>query len=215
MRISALVFVAVLLGLLLGGVVYVALDRLGYLEPWEAPDWELENQLLKVPLGSWVILRSANPEAGAERLWFGPKIADPAVPELPPGPTDMPPVPHVRIGRTTRLPGEKTWLRAGGAADVSFATFAQMGARTPGEYLQEIRPVRELRPDGSRHLMLRAAFGTPTGAKVVYFFDPSEPQPELRGFGWTRMEAYAKEQAEIVFTFPDGRTVPESVPEDR
>ena len=117
-------------------------------------------------------------------------------------------VQRIGSGRVPPLP------LSGGGGDVTFAVFAQMGSRTAGEYLEEIRPVRETKPDGSRRLMLRVAYGSPSGAKVLYFHDPAEAQPELRGFGWTRMEAYAKDQGEIIFSFPDGRTVPESAPKD-
>jgi len=204
MRDSTLVILALLLGAILAGVVYLGLDRQGYLGQQEAPDWEFRNRLLEVPYGTRVIFRSANPDAGRERLWFGPKITDPEVSGLAPGPQGMPSIPHVRMGRETQVDEERTWYWVGS----THALFSQLGARTTSEWLMEIRPVREALPDGTHKIMLRAAYGNQNGSRTLYFYDPGDKDAASRGFGWVRMEAYAKDQGEITFSYPAGRFAP-------
>jgi hypothetical protein len=206
MSVRGLALVAVLLGALLAAVVYIGLQRLGHLERWERPQWVFTNHTLKVPYGTRAVIRSANPKAGRERLWFGAKITDPEIPEIPPGPRDLPALPQIRIGREIQVDDETVW----GYVGVTYALFNLMGARAHGEWLEEIRPVRETDERGNQRLMLRATFGNPQGGRGVYFYDPADPAPESRGFGWTRMEIYGKESLdEVLFSFPAGRTVPE------
>ena len=201
-----LVCTAILLGGLLVGVILLGLDRLGHLQSWSPTDWEFKNHVIEVPLGTRVVLRSMNAKAPQERFWFGRKDTDPRVdPRSPPKPGDIPPLPHVLVGRETRVEGEREWYYV---PPVSFVLLGLMGARSTTEWLEEIRPVRERLPDGGHRVLLRASYGQQNGGRVSYFYDPDEPAASPRGFGWLRMEAFAKDLAEVSFAVPAGRTLP-------
>ncbi len=203
MSVRGLAIVAMLLGGLLAGVVVVGLDRLGHLETWDVPGWKFENTLLNVKSGTYVVVRSAKSDAVKFRFMFERTVTEPTVNrDRQPKPTDPPAMPYVLLWMETMRPEDNHWR----FTSVSYAALAQMGARSTGEWLEELGPVREVLRDGTTKIMLRARFGMQSGAQVLYFFDPSEPDPSIRGFGWTRMEAYGAEQmSEISFTIPAGR----------
>ncbi|MHC5021982.1 MAG: hypothetical protein ACYTGX_18120, partial [Planctomycetota bacterium] len=150
-------------------------------------------------------------KAGRERFWFGPKIVEPEIDlDRAPQATDPPPLPFVALGRETQVEDETQW----GYVGVTHAVFTQLGARSLKEWLEEIRPVHERQADGSHKLMLRAIFGHEGGGRMIYYFDPSEPDPAARGFGWVRAEIYGKEDLnEVTFTQPAGRHVPKGAAE--
>ncbi len=205
MSVRSLAFVATLLGGLLAAVVMVSLDRLGHLQDWDVPGWRFENALLKVKSGTYVVVRSADPDGVKFRFMFERTVTEPTVNrDREPKPTDPPPMPYVLLWMETMGPGDNHWR----FARVSYAALAQIGARTTQEWLEELGPVREVLRDGTTKIMLRARFGLQNGAQAIYFFDPNEPDPSIRGFGWTRMEAYGAEpMPHISYTIPAGRYV--------
>ncbi len=206
MNVRGLALVAIVLGGLLAAVVLVGLDRMGHLQVWDLPEWKFENHLLKVPPGSYVIVRSVNPDAIQARFMFERTVTEPTVNrDRAPKPTDPPSLPYILLFVETKRPGDRDWR----FTTLNFAALAQMGARTTREWLEELGPVRETLPDGSQKIMLRARYGQENGSQVLYFYDPNDPEASSRGFGWSRMEAYGGEDmSEITFTIPDGRLDP-------
>ena len=203
MSVRGLAIIALLLGGLLLGVVVVGLDRLGHFEHWDVPGWKFENPLLKVKSGTKVVVRPTSPNGVKMRFMFERIVTEPTVNrQRQPKPTDPPTMPYILLWMETMRPEDDRWRFTG----ISYAVLAQMGARTTREWLEELGPVRETLPDGTTKIMLRARFGLESGAQAAYFFDPNESDPSLRGFGWTRMEAYGAEQtSEINYTIPAGR----------
>jgi hypothetical protein len=170
-------------------------DRLGYLREEEPPPFDFVNRTLGVARGQRVILRPIVANAPALRLTFLATIAEPA-PEDP-----VAPVPHLRAGAEESEEGE--WLLRPGEAGVQPVLLCQMGALTAQEWLDEIRPVVEVREDGTERLLLRAQFGHRTGPPVAYYFDPQAPVP---AFGWTRSELLTPDgPPEIHFASDGGR----------
>jgi len=215
MRTGTLATVAVLLGVLLTAVIWVGLDRLGYRESAEAPDFVFENVILKVPPGTWVIMRPMQDGVGEVRLLFAQPVVEPEiVRNRKPDPTrDPPQIPYMHMVSQRRRANESFWTRGGDNA----ALLATMGARGASEWLEEIRPVRERLPDGSHKTMLRALFRSPSGASNAYFYDPADPHPERRGYGWVRVETYGGDSklSEVLFAIPDGRAEPVAIESER
>ena len=204
MKLSNLAAVAVLLGVLLVGIVSIGLDRLGYGQSYAASGFVFENVLLKVPPGTWVRMRPMQEGVGEVRLLFALPVVEPEINrDKKPNPaTDLPPLPFVHMVSQSKRAGDGHWSRGGDHA----AILATIGARGLGEWLEEIRPVRERMADGTVKTMLRATYGGTGGAQVAYFYDPSDPHPERRGYGWVRMETYGKDDlAEVLFAIPDGK----------
>jgi hypothetical protein len=199
-----LVLLALLLAALLAGVSYLGLRRMGYLGRPESPEFVFENHLLRTPERTWAILRPMDPSTGETRLLFAK-----AVPEPEYGPAEaavreveFPPLPHFRIGRAHRPNPAETWSYVG----AEHALYGLMGAKTSREWLEEIRPVREVGRDGNERVLLRATYGDETGATVVYLYDPADPDPTARGFGWLRREVYGGGAlTSVEYAIPDGR----------
>ena len=204
MRTWVLALIALLLAGLLAAVLYLGLRRLGYLERPEPPGFVFENHLLSTPAGTWVILRPMAPSAGDMRCLFAGVVAEP---EYGPGEAvlrddDFPPLPHVRIGLAHRNSPSDEWSYAGSA----YALYTLMGAKTPREWLEEIRPVRERDRDGTERVLVRATYFDETGATVTYLYDPADPDPTARGYGWLRREVYGQGAlSSVEYTIPDGR----------
>jgi len=205
MSVRVLALIAFSLLALLAAVVFVGLDRLGRLKRWDVPGWKFENQLLRVPSGSRVIVRSAKPDAVQARFMFERTVTEPSVNrDRAPKPTDPPSLPYIVLWVETKRPGERVWR----FTSINYAALAQMGARTTREWLEELGPVRETLPDGSEKIMLRARYGQENGSQAAYFYNPGDSLASNRGFGWSRMEAYGSEQmSDVSYTIPDGRYV--------
>jgi hypothetical protein len=170
-------------------------DRLGHLRRAEPTPLVFANPALDVAQGQRVVLRPIVAGAPALRLTFLATITEPT-PEDP-----VAPVPHLLAGAEEREGDE--WVLRPGEGSVQPLLLCQMGALTPQEWLEEIRPVLEVSPDGSERLLLRAQFGHRTGAAIAYYFDPQAPVPAV---GWTRSEFLASDRPpEIHFASDGGR----------
>ncbi len=183
MTARGLAWTALLLALLLAGVAWLTLDRLGLLEELEAPDFVFENHLLNVERGQRILLLPLQEGVPAVRYTITGAEAEPEVREQP-----FFPSPYVVAGIEDRQADEDTWY----FKDYAFFVLSQMGAMTPKEWLEEIGLVRERGPGGSERLLLRARYGHENGATVLYYFDPERPVPVV---GWCRSEMHAQTQA--------------------
>lgn len=183
MTTRGLAWTALLLALLLGGVAWLTLDRLGLLEELEAPGFVFENHLLDVQRGQRILLLPLQEGVPAVRYTITGAEVEPEVREKP-----FFPSPYVVAGLEDRRADEDTWY----FKDYAFLVLSQMGAMTPKEWLEEIGLVRERGPRGTERLLLRARYGHESGATVLYYFDPERPVP---GVGWCRSEMHAQAQA--------------------
>jgi len=190
MSTRALASIAGFLGLLLAAAVVLLLARLGYLETPEKPGFLFENLLLTAPRGRRVILRPMQQGAPEQRFWFGPIITEPERDDA------FDPAPHLRVGIEERDPETRKWIyRRVGSLDL-----ALMGAMTTKEWLMEIRPVRDVAPDGTSRILLLASYGHESGATVSYLRDPAHLVP---GFGWLRHEIYrAGNPPQVYYAIP-------------
>jgi len=180
--IRGLAWTALLLALLLSGVAWLTLDRLGLLEELETPDFVFQNHVLGVERGQRIILRPMQEGTPTARYTFTGADVEPEV-----GEKSFFPAPYVVAGMEDRQAGEDTWY----FKDYLFLVFGQMGAMTPKEWLEEIGLVRERSPDGAERTLVRARYGHESGAAVLYFFDPERPVP---GVGWFRSEMHAQDR---------------------
>ncbi|MHC4494038.1 MAG: hypothetical protein ACYTDU_20780, partial [Planctomycetota bacterium] len=172
MTTRGLAWTALLLALLLVGVAWLTLDRLGLLEELETPDFVFENHVLGVQRGQRIILRPLQEGTPTLRYTFTGAEVEPEVNEK-----SFFPAPYVVAGMEDRQAGEDTWY----FKDYLFLVLGQMGAMTPKEWLEEIGLVRERGRDGAERTLVRARYGHESVAAVLYYFDPERPVP---GVGW-------------------------------
>jgi hypothetical protein len=94
---------------------------------------------------------------------------------------------------------------------VASLALCQQGALTIQEWLQEIRPVREVRGAKGDRMLLSAVFGHRNGSVVLYYHDPLQSVPAV---GWTRCEMVAEGRPpEITYASDAGvADVPPAVP---
>jgi len=177
-----LAWTALLLALLLGGVGWLALDRLGHLSEFQVPDLVFENHVLRVQRGQRVILRPMQDGEATLRYTFTGTDVEPDA-----GGRSFFPAPYVVAGMEDRQAGADTWH----FKDYFYLVLGQMGAMTPKEWLEEIDLVRERRRDGTERTLVRARYGHESGATILYFFDPERPVP---GVGWFRSEMHAQDR---------------------
>jgi hypothetical protein len=190
----ALLWTALLLALLLGGAVWLALDRLGLLTELETPDFVFENHVLGVQRGQRIVLRPMQEGTPTVRWTFTGTEVEPEVSEL-----SFFPAPHAVAGMEDRQADEDTWY----FKDYVFLVLGQMGAMTPKEWLEEIGLVRERGRDGVERMLVRARYGHESGAAVIYYFDPKRPIPVV---GWLRSEMHARDRTpEVHFATPAGK----------
>ena len=194
----ALGLLALVLGLLVIGAVGLGLQRLGYLTDAEPVDFVFTNPTLQVKRGQRVIVRPMLEGGSWRRFTFLVMLAEPQ----PDDPVYS--APHIRAGVEER--GEDgNWYRLRSVDQfVQPLALSQMGATTIKEWLEEIRPVREIGNDGTMRTVLRVMFGNVAGGQVIYVFDPNRPIP---AFGWIRQEVHGAEEGkdpEVHFTRPDG-----------
>ena len=182
MTTRGLAWTALLLALLLGGVSWLALDRMGRLREFPAPDLVFENHVLRVRRGQRIVLRPMQDGAPTMRYTFTGAEVEPEA-----GGRSFFPAPYVVAGMEDRQAGADTWY----FKDYFFLVLGQMGAMTAKEWLEEIDLVRERRRDGTERTLVRARYGHESGATVLYFFDPERPVP---GVGWFRSEMHAQER---------------------
>lgn len=152
--------------------------RLGWWEEAKPIEWEFRNPTLSVTRGQRVLLRPILEGLRPLRYTFLPTVTEPL--------TDDPvmPVPHLRAGVEEFQDDGWNYRPPIGAL-----ALCQMGALTVQEWLEEIRPVIEVRGLGEQRMLLKAIFGHRTGAFVAYYFDPRKPVPAV---GWTRSEMTAE-----------------------
>jgi hypothetical protein len=185
---------AVLLALLLGGVAWLTLDRLGLLEELPTPDFVFENRTLSAERGQRIILRPLQEGSPTLRYTVTGAEVEPERRE-----NAFFPAPHLVAGMEDRQAGEDTWY----FKDYAYLVLGQMGAMTPKEWLEEISLVRERGRDGTERTLVRALYGHESGATVVYYFDPARPVPVV---GWFRSELHAQDRVpEIHFARGAGR----------
>lgn len=190
MSTRALAATAVLLTFLCGAAAVLLLQRLGYLDAVEVPRIHFENRMLDVEYGRRVVLRPLQEGGAHARYWFGPRMNDPRFDDK------VSPLPHIRVGLEDRQKDEDTWY----FVTAQYLVLGQLGAITTDEWLEEIRPVSEKLPDGSRRVVIRATFGHSSGAVVHYYHHPDHPVP---GFGWYRHELLAQGRGEqVYFAYP-------------
>ena len=194
MTTRGLAWTALLLALLLAGVGWLALDRLGRLSEIPVPDLVFENHVLGVQRGQRIILRPLQDGAPALRYTFTGAEVEPEA-----GGRSFFPAPYVVAGMETRPAGDDAWH----FKDYLYLVLVQMGAMTAKEWLEEIGLVRERGRDGTERTLVRARYGHESGATVIYYFDPERPVP---GVGWFRSEMHAQgRDPEIHFARDAGR----------
>ena len=194
MSTRALGWTAALLLLLLGGITLLALHRWGLLAPAERPQFVFTNPLLTAPAGQRLILRHPEAEAPDFRYTFAHPVFEPE----PEDPHSV--MPHIRVGLEDRRPGEEHFSFRG----VGYLDYAQMGALTPQEWIEEIGLVREQTRDGQWRTVLRATFGHVSAVTVAYYIDPAAPVP---GLGWYRQEIYGEGKPQQLLFAADGGRV--------
>ena len=190
MSVRALAALAVFLLLLCGFAAYLLLDRLGLREEPKPVEWTFVNPTLSVARGQRTVLRPILESVPALRYTFFLTVTEPGTDD------PMAPVPHLRAGVEERN-GDEWEYRPPPEA----IALCQMGALTAQEWLQEIRPVREVGGAKGDRTLLKAVFGHRNGAVVSYYFDPGQPVP---AFGWTRSEMLSEGRMPEVHFASDG-----------
>ncbi len=183
--------------LLLVGIAFLLVDRLGRLRPIKPGSWTFRNPTLDVAKGTRVMLQ---PQTGMRQAtrWF---ISDPVV---EPDVNGAPGVPHRPTLREDWEGGGFTLFT--GRSPRSALILTQMGAMTDSEWFEELRPVMETGPEGRTTLRLVAVYGHTNGSAIVYVHDPENPTP---GFGWSRIEIRAPEKnAQVHFARDVTTTAP-------
>jgi hypothetical protein len=180
---------AVLLVLCAAAAVLLA-RRLGWQEMPKPADWVFVNPTLDVARGQRVVLRPILEGVPALRYTFLASVAEPG--------TDDPlaPVPHIVAGIEERN-GDEWEYRPPPEA----LALCQMGALTPREWLEEIRPVREVGGAGGDRMLLRAVFGHRNGSVISYYVDPAQRVPAV---GWTRSEMVTEGRMPEIHFASDG-----------
>ena len=165
-------------------------DRLGWREEAKPVEWTFVNTTLSVARGQRAVLRPILESVPALRYTFFGANTEPGTDD------PMAPVPHLRAGVEERN-GDEWEYRPPPEA----LALCQMGALTPQEWLEEIRPVREVGGAKGDRMLLKAVFGHRSGAVVSYYFDPERPVP---AFGWTRSEMLSEGRVPEVHFASDG-----------
>lgn len=164
--------------------------RLGWWGEARAPEWSFVNPTLGVARGQRVVLRPILEGVPALRYTFLAAVLEPGTDD------PMAPVPHLRAGVEER--GDDVWeFRPPPEA----LALCQMGALTPQEWLEEIRPVREVGGAKGDRMLLQAVFGHRNGAIMAYYFDPARPVPAV---GWTRSEMVTEGRMPEIHFASDG-----------
>jgi hypothetical protein len=195
MSLRALAATAALLFVLCVVAAGLLVERLGWWDVPEPPELVFVNPTLGVVRGQRVVLRPILEGATSLRYTFLAEFREPRPDD------EVAPVPHLRAGVEEREGGE--WcLRT--EQPVAALALCQMGALTAQEWLEEIRPVREVLGAGRERLLLRAQFGHQNGSTIAYYFDPERPVPAV---GWTRSEMLAPggRAPEVHFASDGGR----------
>ena len=172
--------------------------RLGYLSPAPRPTWEFRNSLCECRPGTRVVLRPGAADQERRRYWFLRAVREPAPDDLSAADHDVGRFAHARASVEVRRPGEDGWFFDG----VAFFSYRQLGALTHGEFLEEIKLVRQEEDGGRQRPLLRARFATATRSESWYYFDPESDPAEAasRGFGWVRVERHASgAQSEVYY----------------
>jgi len=188
--------IAVLLGVLLLAALTLGVKRLGYFSDEAARSIEFLNPTLDTVRGQRVVFRPVQQGAQSRRFWAAVVVSEPEVGD---------PVfafPHIRVGVEVRAPNASGWTYR---PPVSFVSLARMGALRSGEYLADIRWVREHGRDGSERDLICATYGDFEGKQIVYYFDPDRPVPIV---GWIRREQHRDEPPPDVHFADDGGDLP-------
>ncbi len=190
MSVRGLLAAAAVLAALCCGAAFLLVDRLGRLRDEPPAEWTFVNPTLGVARGQRVVLRPILEGVPLLRYTFLAAILEP--------PTDDPvsPVPHLRAGVEERSGDEWEVLPS-----VASLELCQMGALTAQEWLEEIRPVREVRGERGDRMLLKAVFGHRSGAGVSYYHDPLRPVPAV---GWMRSENVAEGRPPEIHFASDG-----------
>jgi hypothetical protein len=190
MNVKGLAALAGFLFALCCGAAILLASRLGWWATAEQVEWTFVNPTLGVARGQRVILRPIVEGVRSFRYTFLLAVAEPM--------TDDPvaPVPHLRAG-VEELEGDE-WLYR---PPVEALAFCQLGALTPQEWLEEIRPVMEVGGAFGDRMLLKAIFGHRNGSIVFYFHDPERPVPAV---GWTRSEMVVQERPPEIHFATDG-----------
>jgi len=190
MSVRGLAVVALLLGALCAGAGFLLADRLGWCGVEPPAEWTFVNPTLDVVRGQRVVLRPILEGVPSLRYTFLATILEPAADD------EVAPVPHLRAGVEEWSDDEWRFR-----PPVASLVLCQLGALTAQEWLQEIRPVREVRGERGDRMLLKAVFGHRSGAVVTYYHDPSQRVPAV---GWTRCEMVAEGQMPEINFASDG-----------
>jgi hypothetical protein len=199
----ALAWIAAFFGVLLAAGACLAVDRLGYLEEWETPQWSFENRMVSIVPFSVMYLRPARAGQPDGRFVFLDTVVEP---DPEPRAEVNANVPHVRLGMQVRHPDGESWQEP----KLVLWSLGQLGTLTAQEWLLEIRLVHERRADGTERDLLRAGFLHGTGAQTTYFYETG-PEAEAKAppLGWSRTErAGPGEAPEVEFAFAGGTARP-------
>ncbi len=173
--------------------------RLGWWEEAPAPEWTFVNPTLDVARGQRVVLRPILDGVPALRYTFLSAVLEPGTDD------PMAPVPHLGAGVEER--GDDVWEYR---PPPEALELCQMGALTPQEWLQEIRPVMERGGARGDRMLLKAVFGHRNGAVVSYYTDPARRVPAV---GWTRSEMLSEGRAPEIHFASDGGMA--EIPQDQ
>jgi hypothetical protein len=186
---ALLVLAAALLVLCAAAGVLLVRD-LGWLEQPKPIEWKFVNATLDVRRGQRVVLRPILEGIRPLRYTFLVAENEPRTDDA------VAPVPHLRAGVEELEQGD--WFYR---PPVEGLAYCQLGARTPQEWLEEIRPVIEWKSPREQRLLLKATFGHRNGSFVAYYFDPRNPVP---AFGWIRSETTVANAPPEIFFASDG-----------
>ena len=159
MSTRSLAWIALAFAGLLGLLAFVGAQRLGYLAPTEAPQWEFHNALLDCKPGTRARLSPGRVDQVRQRFWFlrvfaEPEVDDPTVSQSPVGRYA-----HIRAAVSEQRPREEGWFFHAAAV----VAFRQLGAMSGTEWLQEISLVRERAEGGGTRDLVCAKFGNAAG----------------------------------------------------
>jgi len=192
--VRGLAVVAMLLGALCVGAAFLLVDRLGWSRDEPPPEWTFQNPTLGVAKGQRVVLRPILEGVPSLRYTFTAAVVEPAADD------PVAPVPHWRVGVEERA--EDDWEYRPHVASLALC---QLGALTEQEWLQEIRPVREVRGERGDRMLVKAVFGHRSNAVVSYYHDPLRTVPAV---GWSRSEIVAEGRPPEVHFASDGGVAP-------
>lgn len=189
-----------LLALLLGGLLVAAVlliaRGLGWFEDQREVPFAFDNPVLTVRRGDRAVVKPIEAGGVWQRFTFTAVVVEPEAMKDP-----ALPLPHAAAVVESRRSGEDDWSYDPNDF-VRPLPLYNLGAVSPREWLQEIRPVLEVAPDGSSRLLYRATYRHDSGLQVAYYHDPARRVP---GFGWVRQERTApgREQPAIFHAFAE------------